>query len=308
MSTLRGTFPVLCTPFRDDGTVDEADFRSLIGFVRACGADGCVFPGVASEVTTLTPAERARLIALLGKELDGAIPFIVGASENTPEAVVARIAEGQSAGAAAAMVMAPGHLGQDVAAQTAFFVSVAGGANLPILLQNAPAPIGAGLAPEDVAAIARAVPQVRFCKEETMPCGQNLTRILVAAGDAIEGVFGGAGGRYITDELARGSLGTMPASEFADLHVALVNAWGQGRADEARRLFEVSMPLLNFQAIFRMHMTKATLARRGVIRNTHVRGAGPKMDAGDRRELHALLDRIAAELTLFPLKPAPIED
>ncbi|PRY22262.1 4-hydroxy-tetrahydrodipicolinate synthase [Aliiruegeria haliotis] len=308
MSALKGAFPVLCTPFRDDGTVDEADFRSLIGFVRDCGADGCVFPGVASEVTTLSPEERARLIALLGEELAGAMPFIVGASEDTPQGVIDRMAEGQAVGASAAMVMAPGHLGKDIAAHTAFFKEVGAGSDLPILLQNAPVPIGAGLAPEDVAAIARAVPEVRFCKEETMPCGQNLTRIMAAAGDAIEGVFGGAGGRYITDELARGSLGTMPASEFADLHVALVNAWAEGREDEARRLFEVSMPLLNFQAIFRMHMTKGTLKRRGVIANTFVRGAGPKMDAGDARELHALLDRISPELTLFPLGPAPQDD
>ena len=282
--------------------------RQLIAFIRASGADGCVFPGVASEVTTLTPEERARLTAMLGEELGGALPFIVGASETTPEGVIARMAEGQAAGASAAMIMAPGNLGQDVAAQTAFFTAIGEGSGLPILLQNAPVPIGAGLAPEDVAAIARAVPQIRFCKEETMPCGQNLTRIMAAAGDAIEGVFGGAGGRYITDELARGALGTMPASEFADLHVALVRAWARGDETEARRLFEVSMPLLNFQAIFRMHMTKATLARRGVIRHVHVRGAGPKMDAGDRRELHALLDRIAPELNHHPLGPAPTDD
>lgn len=308
MSTLRGAFPVLCTPFRDNGEVDEEDFRSLIAFVLDCGADGCVFPGVASEVDTLTPGERARLIAILGETLGGRIPFIVGASEQTAQGVIARMAEGEAAGASAAMVMAPGHLGKDVAAQTSFFAEVAAGASLPILLQNAPVPIGAGLAPEDVAQIARPVPAIRFCKEETMPCGQNLSRIMASAGASIEGVFGGAGGRYITDELARGSLGTMPASEFADLHVALVRAWSRGDQAEARRLFEVSMPLLNFQAIFRMHMTKATLARRGVIRHTHVRGAGPRMDAGDRHELHALLDRIAPELTLHPLGPAPADD
>ncbi len=168
------------------------------------------------------------------------------------------------------------------------------------MLQNAPSPIGAGLPPEDVARIAGAVDGIDWVKEETMPCGQNLTRILAASGDGIRGVFGGAGGRYITDELARGSLGTLPAAELADLHVRLCRAWAAGDEAEARRLFMVSMPLLNFQAVFRMHMTKEVLRLRGVLSQTHVRGAGPRMDAGDRAELHALLRQIAPEFAIHP--------
>ena len=304
MSQLAGTFPVLCTPLDDQGVVNEADFLSLIEFVIDSGADGCVFPGVASEVDTLTAEERARLTALLGKALKGRIPFICGASAATPDEVIAFAKAGHAAGASAAMVMAPGAIGKDLDAQKAFFAAACAGSPIPILLQNAPVPIGAGLAPEDTAALAASQDMIHFVKEETMPCGQNLTRILAAAGDRITGVFGGAGGRYITDELARGSLGTMPAAEFADLHVRLVNAWRAGDQAEARRLFMVSMPLLSFQAIFRMHMTKATLKRRGVLQHTFVRGAGPKMDAGDQAELNTLLDLIADELTTYQLEPS----
>lgn len=298
---LRGTFPVLCTPFCDVGTIDRDDFDRLIDFVIASGADGCVYPGVASEVDTLSDDERAGMVARLGQRLDGRMPFVVGASAASPEQVLHHIRVGARAGAACAMVMAPGHLGQDATAQTSFFAQIAEQSAIPIMLQNAPSPIGAGLSAGAVAGIAEAVHGVRYVKEETMPCGQNLTLIQDACGSAIEGVFGGAGGRYITDELARGSLGTMPASELADLHVALVRAWRAGNEAEARRLFMVSLPGLNFQAIFRMHMTKETLRLRGVLGSTHVRGKGPVMDAGDRAELHALLDQLASELTLFPL-------
>ena len=135
-----------------------------------------------------------------------------------------------------------------------------------------------------------------------MPCGQNLTRITAAAGDGIRGVFGGAGGRYITDELARGSLGTLPAAELSDLHARLLASWHAGDEAEARRLFMVSMPLLNFQAVFRMHMTKEVLRRRGVLRHTHVRGSGPRPDTGDLRELASLLDQLAPELLIYPIK------
>ncbi|UIY28241.1 hypothetical protein LZK73_14660 [Neorhizobium galegae] len=36
-------------------------------------------------------------------------------------------------------------------------------------------------------------------------------------------------------------------------------------------------------------MTKEVLRRRGVIKNTFVRGKGPKFDEGDRKELALLL-------------------
>lgn len=301
---LSGTFPVLCTPFGDDGGVDLADFDALIAFVVSCGADGCVYPGVASEVGDLTDDERSTLVARLGERLAGRIPFIVGASADTPAEVIAHMTAGRAAGAVMAMVMAPRAAGTTAADQIAFFEAVAAGCDLPILLQNAGHGNGAALDAAAVAEIARAVPTVRAVKEETMPCGQNLTRIIDACGGAIDGVFGGAGGRYVTDELARGSLGTMPAAELTDLHVAMVNAWRAGDEARARDLFRDAMPALNFQAIFRMHMTKETLRRRGVIRHTHVRGAGPSMDAGDRAELAALLAQLAPLLSDHKLQDA----
>ena len=44
----------------------------------------------------------------------------------------------------------------------------------------------------------------------------------------------------------------------------------------ARALYNRSLPLLTFQAVFRMDMTKEVLRRRGVLESTHVRvGAVP---------------------------------
>ena len=75
----------------------------------------------------------------------------------------------------------------------------------------------------------------------------------------------------------RASSPTCTSRQFA-LHRA-------GDAAGVRRLFDRMLPLLNFQAVFRMAMTKEVLRRRGVITATHVRAAGPKLDAGDLREL-----------------------
>lgn len=300
-TTLAGTFPVLPTPFRDDGSIDDADFLSVIDFVLESGVDGVVYPGVASEVDTLTAEERDRQVDILAQRIGGRVPIVIGASDPDPEVAARHLAKAASIGAAAAMVIAPLHLGNDVAAQIAYFKAVAANAGVPIMLQNQPKPVGAGLTPEEVAEVANAVPAIEYIKEETFPCGQHLTRIQAAVDSSIKAIFGGAGGRYVTDELARGAAGTMPAAELADIHSELVQAWRKGDIARARKLYSASLPILNFQAIFRMHLTKEVLRQRGVISNVFVRGKGPKFDAGDRAELAALIADAA-----LPFKSHPI--
>ena len=118
---------------------------------------------------------------------------------------------------------------------------------------------------------------------------QHVTRIRDEAGDAVDAVFGGAGARYIVDELARGAAGTMPALEIADVHVRLMAAWRRGDVAEARRLYNLSLPLLVFQMVFRVRATKEVLRRRGLLGATDARASGPVLDTHDHAELRALL-------------------
>lgn len=298
MPSITGVFPVLPTPFSPDGAPDTAAFLRLADFAIEAGVDGVVFPGMASEVETLSAAERGALVAALGAHLGGRVPFIVGASHADPVESAARAREGQAAGAVAAMIMAPPHAGQDVAKHVAFYAAVAEAApGIAIMLQNAPAPNGAGLSPEAVAAVTAQVPAIRTVKEETLPCGQHVTRILAAA-TTLDGVMGGAGARFILDELARGACGTMPALELADAHVALWRAWQRGDRAEARRIYTLTLPLLAFQMTFRVRATKEVLKRRGLLTHTGARAAGPKLDAGDMAEIGELLATAAPTLAM----------
>ncbi len=298
MPAIRGVFPVLPTPFTPEGPPDRAAFLRLVDFAIEAGVDGVVFPGMASEVETLTAAERADLVAALGRHLAGRVPFVVGASHADPAESAARAREGQEAGAVAAMIMAPPAAGQDVAQHVAFYRAVAEAApGIALMLQNAPAPNGAGLPPEKVAAIAAEVPAIRYVKEETLPCGQHVTRILAAA-KGLDGVMGGAGARFVLDELARGACGTMPALEIADAHAALWQAWQRGDRAEARRIYTLTLPLLAYQMTFRVRATKEVLKRRGLLTHTGARAAGPKLDEGDLAEIGELLATAAPTLTM----------
>jgi 4-hydroxy-tetrahydrodipicolinate synthase len=201
--------------------------------------------------------------------------------------------------------MAPPGLGPSAEKQIAYFTVVAAAAGLPIMLQNAPPPNGAGLSPDKVAEIAKAVAGVRYVKEEALPCGQNVSRILDGAKSDVDAVFGGAGARYVVDELARGAAGTMPALEIADIHARLWSAWQRADVAEARRLYNLSLPLLAFQMVFRVRATKEVLRRRGLLEETKARASGPVLDPQDHRELVALL---ADMLPLFERDAPRLQD
>lgn len=302
MTELAGVLPIVPTIFTASGAIDEAGTRRVLDYIIAAGAHGVVFPGLASEYDMLSRDERLAMTALLGEWIGGRVPFVVGASASDADDAVAYAAAGAAAGACAAMILTPKAFADDMVAMADFFRAAHAGSGIAIMLQNAPAPMGVGLQLDKVAALAEAVEGIRYVKEETPPSGQRITQVTELAGPALDAVFGGAGGRYLIDELARGARGTMPACEITELHVAMIDAFADGDERRARDLFERTLPLLNMQAIFRWRLTKEVLRRRGLIDDTYVRAAGPAFDRADRAELDALLGRLA---DLLPLDSVP---
>lgn len=291
-SILTGVFPVIPTPFHDNGEIDAASLKNVIETMIAAGVDGVVFPGLASEYADLTREERLSTTAMIGRVLNGRVPFVVGAGAPSPEQSIEYSVAGAKAGAVCAMVMAPLELAGDEAAMVKFFQTLVSRAEIPIMLQNAPPPMGAGLPADALNRILKQVPGIRYVKEETMPCGQRMEKILRHSPDTLKGVFGGAGGRYILDELNRGALGTVPASELCEMHVMLIKAYKGGDVARARELFVKMLPILSMQAVYRCSLTKEILRLRGIIKSSFVRAAGPVMDAGDIAELRLFWDEV----------------
>jgi len=303
VNTLGGVLPILPTIFHPTGEIDEAGTRNVLEYVIAAGADGVVFPGLASEYDTLSREERLHMTALIGEWIAGRIPFVIGASATTLEDAAAYADAGARAGAQTAMILTPHKLEKDLPAMADFFRRIRAQSKVDIMLQNAPAPMGIGLALDRVAQLAAEVDGIRYVKEEAPPSGQRITQLSELAGDALDAVFGGAGGRFVIDELKRGARGTMPACEITELHVAMIKAFNDGDEKRARDLFERTLPLLNMQQIFRWRLTKAVLQMRGIIASDFVRAPGPSLDRQDRAELAALLERLGDLLPLEWIAP-----
>ncbi|MFV0490320.1 MAG: dihydrodipicolinate synthase family protein [Pseudorhodobacter sp.] len=281
VDALTGIFPVLPTPFRPDGTADMDALVRLVVFAEKAGVAGVVYPGFASEVETLARDERAALLKAVAGTVGNRLAIVAGASAPSTEEVIEHGRSAAALGIHHLMIQPPKSLGQDARPVAEFLSQVA--AALPqacIILQNAPAPRGSDLSPATIVEIVKAVPQVAYVKEETLPAGPAITHILAHRPAHLLGVIGGGGARYILDEYARGACAAMPALELAPEHVAMDRAWREGCIGEARALYIRTLPLLSLQAVYRMRLTKYVLMRRGVLDNAEVRAPTPELDAG----------------------------
>lgn len=293
---LEGIFPVLPTPFQESGAVDESALTRLVEFAANAGVAGVVFPGFASEVETLEPAERAASLRVIAQAAPGALKIVAGASAQSAEEAIEHGRSAAALGIHHLMIQPPKSLGATAAPVIEFLAKVA--SSLPhatIILQNAPTPRGSDLSPETIVEIASAVQQVRYVKEETLPAGPAISHILRHKPAHLTGVIGGGGARYILDEYARGACAAMPALELAPEHVALDSAWRHGSKQEAREIYIRTLPLLSLQAVYRMRLTKHVLMRRGLLDNCDVRAPTPAMDSVARADI----DENLRELGIF---------
>lgn len=288
---LHGVFPIVSSPFTADGAFDSSALGRLVEFLMRCGVHGAVFPAIASEYSTLSAAERHAGVAAVAETLRDGIPFVVGISDATPARSAEHARQAEAVGAAAVMLMAPREAGSDPDSVADFFRAALDGIAIPVIMQNAPPPLGSSLSVATVREVCRRVPTIRYVKEEVVPCGQRMTALLTGI-PSLAGVFGGAGGRFVLDELARGASGSMPACEIPELHVAVFDAFRAGRFEKAREIFNVMLPLLNLGSAYRTPVTKHALVRRGIIGSILHRDSNLPFDAFDIEEFNAIWRRI----------------
>ncbi len=289
MRKLQGVLPVVPTPFAASGAPDLDSLRRLTDHAVRAGAAALVYPGVASEDVHLTTEERSACLTAVVEAAAGRRPVLAGVNSADPAEMV-ELARGVTAqGAQGIMAMAVPAMRDDLSGWFRRIEAATDGQ--PIVLQNLGGPRGANLDAAEMIALARAVPAIRYVKEEGIPSGPKVSELVQACGPDLDAVIGGGGARYLLEELDRGAVATMPAIELLDLHVALTEAYAAGRRDEALALYERSLPLLLIQAPYRMRMTKLILKHRGLIETDIVREPLPEMDAPLKKLVLELYER-----------------
>lgn len=303
---LRGCYPILATPFRPDGEIDEESVARLVRHLNACGLPGFTMFGLASEFYKLSDADRETLIEI---SFDARAPeqtTIVSVTAHSHEVAVKQARRAEEAGAEALMLLPPFFLGPSEADIRKHVLAVAEATSLPVMVQYAPAQTGVKMGAESFLDLNRRAENVRYVKVESAPPGPLISAITEGSGGAVECLVG-YGGLQLVDGLQRGAVGVQPASGVADYYPHILKAFDDGDLEGAYALHSDLLPLVNLlmQAIEPLNrMEKIVLKKRGIIEYDYCRAASYEPDDLMLAELDRSVGRIADRL--HPSAPWPL--
>ena len=168
---IEGTYTALVTPFRDapGEPIDWDALDALVDAQIAGGVAGLVPCGTTGESPTLSHEEHAQVIERTVKRgAKGRAQVVAGTGSNSTREADRDVAEhAERAGADAVMVVVPYYNKPTQEGLYRHFVEVAKSVQLPVVVYNIPGRTGADLAPETLARIAEAAPNVVATKEAT---------------------------------------------------------------------------------------------------------------------------------------------
>jgi 4-hydroxy-tetrahydrodipicolinate synthase len=266
---IEGTYTALVTPFRDEAgqPVDWEAFDALVDAQIAGGVSGLVPCGTTGESPTLSHDEHAQVVERTVKRAKGRVQVVAGAGSNSTREAVALCAHAERAGADAVMVVVPYYNKPTQEGLLRHFVEVAKSVRLPVVVYNVPGRTGTDLAPETLARIAEAAPNVVATKEATgnvlraqKIVGGMGSRMAVLSGDDALTLpmiaIGACGVISVTGNV-------LPAAVARATRLAL-----EGKLDEARREHLALLPV--HEAMFleaNPSPAKAALALRGEMKD-----------------------------------------
>lgn len=241
---LRGIFIIMATPYTDSGQVDWEDLVREVDFLDRCGVHGMVWPQMASEYDKLTREERLRGMEVLAKACRGRKAALVLGVQgpNTAEALeYTRVAERL---APDALIAIPPTEARSIEDFRDYYRAIARTSSRPVFIQTTGGPKGVEPAVKVLVELAREEPRLGYVKEEHEPVIARMQE-LARHRPVIRSIFSGSGGRGLTYELRLGMDGTMPGAPYADLYVAVWDAWHAGRREQAREIFSKLLLMLN---------------------------------------------------------------
>jgi len=297
-----GIYQILHTPFTDAGEIDWESFGAQIDFCLKAGIHGLVTPAMASEFFTLSDAERCQVVEYVLSTANRRVPVLVGVQGLTERIALAFAEHAAAHGADGLLAMPPYLRKASIPGVESYYRQLAR-VGLPLMIQNAPAPVGTPLSPRALADLLRDEPAIEYIKEETPPILQRISQIRELAGDVCRGVFGGANGLFLPEELARGACGNMPAGGVVDIQVKIYDRYVAGDHAGAEALHFRLLPLLIHAQAHGITFHKWLLWRRGVLATPCARDPQQlPLDEHDKRTIEQRWQLVADEaLAGYPL-------
>ncbi len=296
---LRGCGTALVTPFKQDGSIDDAALRSLIAWQVESGIDFLVPCGTTGETPTLTHDEWLYVIDATIEVVAGRVPVVAGATSNSTHDAVEKVKEvAARPGVDAILTASPYYNKPTQEGQYRHFKAIAEAVgDKPIILYNVPGRTGANIEPATLARLAE-TPNIVGVKEA---CG-NMTQIAEAINAVPETFLVFSGDDAITlPVIAVGGVGIISVAsneiphEMATLtRAALANDWTTARNIHRKYLALMQANFIESNPL----PVKAVLAMMGRLEENYRLPLLPM-----RRDTRSKLQRVAMEAGLIA-KPA----
>jgi len=295
LTALSGVVPIAPTPFDQSEAVDYASQKRVIDFLIDAGVDGICILANYSEQFALTDDERERLTDVILRHVAGRVPVIVTTSHYSTRVAVERSKRAQGAGAAMVMLMPPYHGATFRADDTGvleFFHEVADAIDIPIMIQDAPVS-GVVLSTAMLAKLASDIEHVQYVKVEVAGTAAKLREVVALAGQALPGPFDGEESITLMADLDAGATGTMPSSLQPDLIGPIVRHYLAGDKATATKLYEQSLPLINYEnRQCGLRATKVLMKEGGIIASERTRHPTRPLHPATRAGLLELARRL----------------
>ena len=292
----RGIFPIMQTPFREDGDIDLEVLRKEVNFIIAAGAHGMAWPQLASEFYVLSDEERLATAEVIVSEANGRLPVIIGVQSTNYWKVAIRFAQhAESIGADGIISLPPFMSNPTVEASVQYYETLAKTVDVPVFIQNSGGRWGVTMPTDRVVELGRKFPQTFYVKEEGDPVTHRIGAMINKGKDALNGVFSGGDGTTLLNELIRGCAGSMTGVGMVDIYAKIFNSYTEGSKKQAQEMFDRMMSFQMFKRTAGWLPTeKAVLKERGIFNNTKMRIAPYDLewDEVDTQEFQVLFDRL----------------
>ena len=136
------TLVAMITPMHDDGEVDWKSTEALMDYLVSNGADGLVLTGTTGETSTLTDAEKLKLVEVGKSVANGRAKIITGGGSNETAHAIQLYKLSEKAGADGIMVVTPYYNKPTQAGVLTHFRMIADATDLPVILYDIPGRAG----------------------------------------------------------------------------------------------------------------------------------------------------------------------
>ncbi len=238
----QGVFPALTTPFTADGKLDLPLFEKNIEAQLAAGVHGLIVGGSLGEASTIRPDEKEQLIKIAIQKASGKIPVLLNIAESATSEGMKQARNGEAWGAQGLMLLPPMRYKSDSLETLTYFKNVAASTDLPLMIYNNPVDYGIEVT-LDMFDELSVVENIQAVKDSTRDVS-NLGRMINRFGDRFS-IFCGVD-TIAMEELCLGAQGWVAGlvNAFPKETVVIYELIGQGRLEEARKIYRWFLPLL----------------------------------------------------------------